>query len=295
MRLTLSARPPFALRAVVQSHGWARLAPFSFDADHAVLTYVDLLRTGRVVEMVINEAGDGVTIEIEGGLSEPERSEVAAKVSWMLRLEQDFSVFYDLAKDEPKLNQVEEQAQGRLLRCPTLFEDVVKTILTTNTTWTGTIRMVEALVSRFGTPLHTDPERHAFPTPGQLATTDEDMLRSAARLGYRAPYVLELARAVASGALDLESLKTSESPTQDLRKRLLAIKGVGGYAAANLLMLLGRHDFVAIDSWAVKLVSHEWYGGAPVGRAEVEAAFERWRQWKGLAYWFWDWSYRDQT
>jgi hypothetical protein len=39
------------------------------------------------------------------------------------------------------------------------------------------------------------------------------------------------------------------------------------------------------------MVSREWYGGEPIGQAEVEAAFERWSQWKGLAYWFWDWSY----
>jgi len=39
------------------------------------------------------------------------------------------------------------------------------------------------------------------------------------------------------------------------------------------------------------MVSNEWYAGAPVGRAEVEAAFERWGQWQGLAYWLWDWSW----
>ena len=59
-----------------------------------------------------------------------------------------------------------------------------------------------------------------------------------------------------------------------LRKRLLAIKGVGGYAAANLLMLLGRYDFVPVDSWAFKMVSHEWYNDEPVEQAQVEAVFE---------------------
>ena len=56
-------------------------------------------------------------------------------------------------------------------------------------------------------------------------------------------------------------------------------------------MLLERYDFLPVDSWALKLVSHEWYDGGPVGQAEVEAAFAHWGQWKGLAYWFWDWSY----
>jgi 3-methyladenine DNA glycosylase/8-oxoguanine DNA glycosylase len=104
--------------------------------------------------------------------------------------------------------------------------------------------------------------------------------------------VLALSRSVAAGDLDLESWKSADIPTEELRRRLLAIKGVGSYAAANLLMLLGRYDFVPVDSWARTLVSHEWHDGEPVGRAEVEAAFERWGEWKGLAYWFWHWSHR---
>lgn len=295
MKLTLSARPPFFLSAVVGSHGWVRLAPFGEDDLTGGLTYIERLDSGRVVEMLIQEVTGGVSVEVDDQLSEAERDEVAREVEWMLGLKQDFSAFYALAREEPKLAHVEERAQGRLLRSPTLFEDTVKTILTTNTSWAGTIRMVEALVSQFGAPLPADPTRHAFPTPDQLAAADEKMLRTEARLGYRAPYVLELARFVASGTLDLESLKTTDIPTAQLRRRLLVIKGVGEYAVANLLMLLGHYDFVPVDSWALKMVSHEWYGGEPVGRPEVEAAFERWGEWKGLAYWFWDWSYTGET
>jgi 3-methyladenine DNA glycosylase/8-oxoguanine DNA glycosylase len=295
MRWTLSARPPFSLSAVVGSHGWIRLAPFAEDDRTGGLTYVGQLESGRVVEMLIQEAEGGVSVEVDSPLSEAEQAEVARQVEWMLGLEQDFSAFYALARKEPKLAHVEERAQGRVLRSPTLFEDTVKTILTTNTSWAGTIRMVKALVPQFGTPLPDDPTRHAFPTPDQLAATDQETLRSAAGLGYRTPYVLELARRVASGALDLEAFKTADIPTPQLRKQLLAIKGVGEYAAANLLMLLGHYDYVPVDSWALKMVSHEWYGGEPIGRAEVEAAFEHWGEWKGLAYWFWDWSYTGEV
>jgi 3-methyladenine DNA glycosylase/8-oxoguanine DNA glycosylase len=292
MRLALSAHPPFSLSAVVKSHGWVRLVPFGVDAVTGGLAYVARLDSGQVVEVRIEAANGGVSVEVDGALGQAEREAVARTVTWMLGLDQDLAAFYALARSEPKLAHVPERAQGRLLRCPTLFEDTVKTILTTNTSWAGTVRMVEALVSQFGDPVPADPTRHAFPTPGQLAAADEETLRSTTRLGYRAPYVLELARAVASGALDLESLKGAEMPAAQLRKRLLAIKGVGGYAAANLLMILSRYNFVPIDSWAFKMVSHEWHGGEPVGAAEVEAAFERWGEWKGLAYWFWDWSYR---
>ena len=290
MKLTLPARPPFSLSPVIRSHGWVQLVPFGEDERSGALTYVGRLDSGRVVEMHIQEADGGVGVEVDGPLSEAERGEIAQQVEWMLGLNQDLATFYALAREEPKLARIEERAQGRILRCPTLFEDTVKTILTTNTAWGGTIRMVEALVSQFGDPLPADTARHAFPIPERLATTDEETLRATARLGYRAPYVLELARAVASGTLDLESLKMTDVPTGQLRKQLLAIKGVGDYAAANLLMLLGRYDSIPVDSWALKMVSHEWYNGKAIGRAEVESAFEQWGEWKGLVYWLWDWS-----
>lgn len=291
MALTLAAHSPFSLPAVITSHGWASLAPFSADEERTRLSRIERLDSGRVVELVLQEANGGVSVGVPGDLSSAELGEVQRKVTWMLGLDQDLSAFYELARREPKLARVEERAQGRILRSPTLFEDVVKTILTTNTSWAGTIRMVEALVSRLGDPLPGDPSRRTFPTASQVACCDEQRLRSTARLGYRTPAVLELARGVASGDLQLESLQTTDEPTDQVRARLLEIDGVGAYSAANLLIMLGRYDFIPVDSWARKLVSHEWHHGEPVRSVEVEAAFERWGEWKGLAYWFWEWSY----
>jgi 3-methyladenine DNA glycosylase/8-oxoguanine DNA glycosylase len=291
MRLRLPTHQPFLLSSVLRSHGWVRLAPNGTDDGYSILTRIERLESGEVIKILVWEGESGIFVEVDGDLTASAQEEVACKVSWMLGLDQDLSGFYTLAKDEPKLAHVEERAQGRLLRSPTLFEDTVKTILTTNTAWSGTIRMAERLVRRFGSPLCTELEQWAFPTPGQLAGADDESLRASAGLGYRAPYVLQLARDVDSGSLDLETWRTTSLPMPELRKRLLSIKGVGDYAAANLLMILGRYDFVPVDSWALKLVSHEWYGGESVSRTDVEAAFERWGPWKGLAYWFWDWSY----
>ena len=111
-------------------------------------------------------------------------------------------------------------------------------------------------------------------------------------MGYCASAIHQLAVRVASGAMDLESLKTSHLQTLELRKELLRINGVGPYAAANLLLILGRTDFIPIDSWALKLVSQEWYDGKPVTPKEVEKHFDHWGEFKGLAFWFWDWNYK---
>lgn len=293
MELKISATPPFSLAAVVNSHGWIRLPPFR-RLEEGGFSYVARLNSGRVADLRVRGDDDGVTIVADGPLQDAEQNELVDQVSWMIGLRQDLSPFYALVAKEPKLAHVAEQGRGRILRSPTLFEDVVKTILTTNTSWGGTIRMVENAVAQFGDPLPGTGDRHAFPTPERLASSDEATLRGSTGLGYRAPYVLELAQSVAGGQLDLEALKTAEMPTAELRRQLLSIKGVGDYAAANLLMLLGRYDHIPVDSWARKVVSHEWYEGQPIGRAQVEEAFAHWDRWKGLAYWFWNWSYFEE-
>ena len=290
--LVLPARSPFLFRSVVFSHGWMQLLPFVFDEAAPTLRYIDRLASGRILEYRMAESAQGVTVEVGGKLGKAERGEIADKVIWMFGLQMDFSEFYALARREPKLAQAEAKAQGRLLRSPTLFEDVVKTILTTNTLWSATRRMTANLVNQFGEPLPSDSTRHAFPTPNRLAAATPEQLRLETRLGYRAPYIHELAVHLASGELDLEVLKISALPTPDLRKLLMKIKGIGPYASANLLMILGRYDFLTIDSWALKMVSHEWHDGGPVSPIDVEKRFEKWGKWKGLAYWFWDWSYK---
>jgi 3-methyladenine DNA glycosylase/8-oxoguanine DNA glycosylase len=290
MQFTLPVRPPFSLRSVIHSHGWCQLVPFKEEADGAGLSVVARLASGRVIEIHPRETPGGVSVETAETLNNKEKEEVSQMINWMLGLDQDFSSFYSLASAEPKLSKAAERAQGRILRSPTLFEDVVKTILTTNTLWAATKRMNANLVTQFGDPLPSNPETKAFPTPESLAASAEETLRTQTRLGYRAPSVLALAQRVASGELNLESLKFTDLPSIEMRKQLQTIRGIGPYASANLLMLLGRYNFLTVDSWAMKMVSQEWYGGGPVTPAQVESAFEKWGDWKGLAYWLWDWT-----
>jgi len=292
MKFSLSARPPFNFLSVVNSHGWRQLVPFSYDENNNILFYVLRLSNGRVIKLGLSDGTEGVIVETEK-LDKTERKEVTDAVSWMLGLEMDFARFYAASGGEPKLKRAKKLALGRVLRSPTLFEDVIKTILTTNTLWVATKNMTLKLVTEFGEPLKEDITKRAFPTPEAIAASSPEFLRERIRVGYRASAIHQLAARVASGTFDLESLKTSDLPTPELRKELLKINGVGPYAAANLLLIMGRTDFIPIDSWALKLVSHEWYDAKPVTPKHVEKHFEDWGEFKGLAFWFWDWKYKE--
>ena len=287
--LNLPARKPFNFTSVINSHGWRQLAPFSYDENTNRLGYTLQLSNERVIELTLYDGTDGVRVETDR-LDRPEQKEVKDKVAWMFGLDMDFSRFYAASRREPKLTRIKKLSLGRVLRSPTVFEDVLKTILTTNTLWAATKNMTRKLVDTFGARSDGETENRAFPTPAFIAASRPQILRETVRVGYRAPAIHQLAVRVTSGQLDLESLKTSTLPTLELRKQLLTINGVGPYAAANLLMILGRHDFIPIDSYALKMVSQEWYGGNPVTAKDVEKRFEKWGEFKGIAFWFWDWK-----
>lgn len=289
MEFTLQPHSPFSFQAVVESHGWAQLAPFSKPTDDQ-LDYLVELPDRSVARLNFSAAPAGLQVTTPDALSSAQLKQVQDYSAWMFGLELDLEGFYRRAREESKLAHVLQEARGRVLRSATVFEDVVKTILTTNVQWGGTKRMAAGLVAAFGAPHPDEPQQRAFPTPPRLAELTQAQMDEKVRLGYRTPYVLQLAQEVTGGQRDLEALKHSDLPSDEIRRELLAIKGVGSYAAANLLMLLGRHDAIPIDSWARKMVSQEFYDGQPVTAAQIEAVFENWGAYRGLAFWFWNWS-----
>lgn len=290
-KLLIAPKPPFDFERAVRSHGWVALAPNAWDGERQALRRIERLHSGQVVVLTISgtgtqsDPGVEVCVHHSGELLQEEQREISASVAWMLRTGEDLSPFYAMCEDRGGPWLQVASGQG-ILRSPTLFEDVVRTILTTNIRWRGTVRMVSALVDTLGEPYPSDGALRAFPTPQAIAAMPTDEFALAVRLGYRGPYIHALASQVVSGSLDLETLRDPTIPTGDLRKRLLAIKGVGAYAAATLLMLLGRYDDLAVDTEFRQFVREKYLGGQPVADEEARAIYEDWGAWKYLAYWF---------
>jgi N-glycosylase/DNA lyase len=211
----------------------------------------------------------------------------------MLRLDDDLSRFYEMAEGDPELSWVTAGA-GRMLRSPTVFEDVVKTICTTNCAWSGTERMIGALVTALG---RTDQGGgHAFPTPEAMADADLDFYREQARTGYRGAYLEQartgyrgaylraLARAVADGNLDLEALNDPELPDKEVESRLLAIPGIGPYATAHIMLTaLGRYGLLILDSGTLPTFAQQ--SGRKATDRFIRSRFRKFGNYRGLAFW----------
>ena len=78
-----------------------------------------------------------------------------------------------------------------------------------------------------------------------MAEATESFYKDVMRAGYRGPYLRSLAASVAEGSLDLEELSSTpreELTDEEVTAQLLALPGVGPYAAAHVMMLVGRYS-----------------------------------------------------
>lgn len=283
---------PFDFNATARAHGWVMLQPFAWDDETAKLSRIHRLAGGKVIRICLRDGGQAagsvisVGIETTETLTLDEQKEVRRAVRRMLRLDEDFGEFYALTRQFDGWNLRLMPGAGRLLRCPNLFEDIIYTLCTTNIAWSGTIRMVERLVAKLGNPFPGVPGRRAFPTADAIAQAGPEFLKQETGLGYRSAYVWELAAAVVEGRLDLTTFESPDYPTDELHRALCQIKGVGDYAAATILMLLGRYEHLAVDSELRAFVTKKYFAGQTPSLAELRAIYEPWGRWKYLAYWF---------
>ena len=286
MKTILSVPVPhdFHLRHTVMSHGWRELPPFHL-SESGTLSRVLNLPSGKIVIAAIAETNGSLTLDIEHRqkLSAKDEAEIKHQIEDCLRLNESYETFYTIVTKHKQFAWVKDMRAGRLLRSPSVFEDIVKMLCTTNCNWGATEKMVKSLVRLRGTQYSED--LYSFPTPKQLEGITEEFLRDEIRMGYRAQYLIEMVDAINTGKLDVESWKDSNLPTPDLYKELRKIKGIGDYAAGNILKLLGRYDYLAIDSWCRMKFSELRKRGEPVEDKAIAAYYKKYKEWQGLFMW----------
>ncbi|HXN00494.1 MAG TPA: Fe-S cluster assembly protein HesB [Candidatus Dormibacteraeota bacterium] len=281
------------LRRVFLSHGIAELPPMRLDQKAWTFEITVPLSGFGARTLVISQARPRHGVIAVTGRAPTPRVGVAimAQVRHVLSLDLDLTPFYAVAAEDPDLAWVLNGA-GRMVRSPTVFEEVVKTICTTNTSWGGTTRMVNALVEHLGEKAPgappTGPYGRAFPTPEAMAAAPARFYKKVAGAGYRGPYLHALAKDVASRRVELESLALrprDELPDDEVAAQLQALPGVGPYAAAHIMLMLGRYDRLILDSWTRPTYARLLGKKRPVSDRTIERRFKRYGRYAGLAFW----------
>lgn len=285
VKTTLTIKKPknFNFQRTVLSHGWYSLPPFALDEENWILTRVFDIENNAPVFAQIYEKNKTIEVAVNSEIDNANANKILRDTRHILRLDDDFDEFYSLVKTAPEFGWIAESGAGRLLRSQTVWEDLVKTICTTNCSWSLTKKMVGNIVEKLGTS--TEDGQKSFPCAETMAAQTVDFYRDEIRAGYRAPYFAELAEQAASGGLNVEEWATTEVSTTELKKQMKKVKGVGDYAAENLLKLLGRYDGFALDSWLRAGFAKKHNGGETCDDKKIHAHYEHFGEWQGLALW----------
>lgn len=247
-RLTLETPEDYDLPRDLCSYGYFLLEPNDWNPAKGTFSTVLALEHGAAGFAIAQQRpGKTLTARADRALTRSECAMARAMLSRMLRLDEPAAA---IAAFHAVDNRWQASGRGRLMRSPTLFEDMAKTITSCNVQWPGTIDMNAALCARVGLP--ASGERFAFPTPEQLARKRAPWLRSRCRVGYRDQRLIDLARLFHKDHIDEAWLEDPTTPDEEVRRFLLDLPGIGPYAAHNIMQLLGRYGFLPLDTESVR-------------------------------------------
>lgn len=272
----IAPRGPFRLRTQAISHGWFQTPPFGWNTDTLVLTRVERLASGPAV-LSVRELDGRPRASADRPLADDERTEAARRLARVLQLDADLDGFHaSLGFDADLARDLSAIGAGRLLAGGSLWEDAVKSICATNTSW----RQAVGMIRRIG----AWSDDGAFPGPGVLDARGADSFRIEARAGYRARALAGAARLGVAGHMDDLDAAAGDLPAGELIGALREIPGVGPTTAVFLALLRGRFDAgTLVDSATRAAAAERWFGGAPTGDDAIRAMAAPAGPWAGLA------------
>lgn len=279
--LTIRVRPDYDLARDVCSYGYFLLAPNRWDPTRRTFSRPLRLENGGskcVIAQPSGKKGQPLSAGFDRVLTRSEQAEARVQIARMLGHDEDMRPFHAV---DPRWKK---SGRGRLLRSPTMFEDVIKTVTSCNVAWPSTIRMNARLCEVI------DP---AFPSPAQLARRKPATLRARCGVGYRDQRIVDLAKLFnAKKGVNPAWFEDAATSDDDVEAALLAMPGIGPYAAANVMQLLGRCSRLAIDTESVRHARQTlgWEGEDAELRKRLEAHYEPFGDHRFRSYWFEIWA-----
>lgn len=177
--------------------------------------------------------------------------------------------YFDLHRDYPSIDRLlcrderlriaADDARGIRILHQEPWETLCTFILSQNNNIPRIKGIVECLCRDLGEKL--GEEQFAFPSPERLAACRPEEL-AGARCGFRTKYLLDAARRIASGEIDLLSLYTL--PIHEARERLQSLYGVGAKVAECVLLYgFGQLECFPMDIWMNRVMAALFPDGLP--------------------------------
>ncbi len=239
---------------------------------------------GIPARVSVSQQGDQLLVRLETtGRSRVRGVLAESLLDRLLGLSSDLSSFYVFADGDPRLRTLCRKFRGaKPPRFPTVFEALLNGISCQQLTISVGITLLNRLAHRFGARAGED--QRVFPDPKEIAPASTQDLRS---LGYsrsKAAAILDIARRVMEGRLDLEALRRRDN--QDAMETLQAIPGIGPWTSGYVLLRgLGRLEvFPGGDVGALNNLADFLGLVRPRDDVRIRRVLESWRPYGGLIY-----------
>ena len=290
----LTPTAPYALERAL---AYLRASPSAIleRVDPAERTYRRALSLGgRDVLLVVRSVGTTeaprLTLEARGEDVRPETLAAAeALVRRLFALDEDPAPFLALADADPVLGELVQKHPGlRPVLIPDPFEALLWAVVGQQITVAFARKLKLALADLCGRGLRIDGEDYPlFPRPEDLAALAPAALAARQFSRQKTEYVLGLARAVASGELNFETLRAL--PPEEAIAALTRFRGIGRWTAEYVLMRgLGARDSLPAADLGLRAVVGQAYGlGRKATEPELREIAERWAGWRGWAAFYW--------
>jgi DNA-3-methyladenine glycosylase II len=207
-------------------------------------------------------------------------------VNRLLGLDIDLSAFAAMAASDPLLGPLAARMRGlKPPRFPTVFEALVNGIACQQLSLDLGIHLLNRLTAERGRPVSADREgMRAFPGPEDLASTEPHQIKRLGFSGAKALAIVDSARAIAAGDLDLEGLEQLEDAAAI--ERLTAMRGIGRWTAEYVLLRgLGRlHVFPGDDVGAHNKLRRLFDIDTALDYDAVRRLVGRWYPYAGVVY-----------
>ena len=196
-------------------------------------------------------------------------------------LERDYAaISAKFAENDPVMSDAIAFAPGIRVLNQDPWEMIVSFIISQNNRIPQIKKVINNISKRYGTKING--LNHAFPTAEQLSSAKAEDLREC-KTGFRDKYILDASFKAANKELHLG--RDTEMTTEDLRKSLLSVKGIGEKVAHCILLFgYGRFDTFPVDTWVRKVMEEYYFGGKKAQVAEIHRfAYERFGSLSGIA------------
>lgn len=287
---TVNTTQPFHFRQMAKR--LLRLEKSSYwEQDGKLMRTVRLHEEPYVIGICYDEGRGHIKGTVYGHPSASQVQEAERLIRHMFSAETDLSDFYRHAAAEPYLAPLIERFAGtRLVREPDLFECFVKTIISQqlNLAFAGTL--TNRFIALAGDVVYYDGRAYpVFPLPEQVARLEYEELQQLQFSRRKAEYVIDLARGVERGEIDLGGLW--EMTDAQVIEQLTRIRGVGRWTAECVLLFgMGRPDLLPAADIGLRNAVQKVYGLAEQPtEAHVREIGAAWSPWRSYAtYYLWE-------